>query len=83
MREYIVTLRSGQRITVKAAHRVITSDHQFVVLTDQVPTPDHPDTVAMFDRREVVSIIARDYLVSEDKVAPTHVVVDPNDDIPF
>lgn len=83
MREFVVTLRSGHRVTVRAAHRVIlTHDHQFVTFTDEVPTPDDPVPVALFNRDEVVSVVSRDHLVSEEKVAPSH-VVGGDDGIPF
>ena len=88
MREYVVTLRSGHRVTVKAARVVVQSHENLVMLADDGPTIADPNpaanAVALFARDMVVSVVARDHLVGEEKVAPAHVVGGgPNDDIPF
>lgn len=74
MREFVVTLRSGKRYTVRA-DRVAFLDQQTVGL---VADPDQP--VAVFDRDRVVAVIAADHLVSE---ADEPDVVDPSMNVPF
>ncbi len=91
MREYVVTLRSGLRITVRA-DRVVLRDSQYVELAvSQEPSIGNFDagggTVALFDRGQLVTIVAREHLVGEVQGEPVEGpdVVLPADssDIPF
>ena len=90
MREFIVTLTHGEKLTVKA-DRVVRIDHQYLGLVlEHTPTMADPDssaaTVALFDRSRVVMVVAREHLVSEEKcepLDPMHVIGDPNSEIPF
>lgn len=90
MPEFVVTLRSGHRTTVRADRVVFQEDllggYQFLgLVVDQRPPGGEPAavTVALFDRKTIVSIVARDHLVSEEKVEPVHVVGGSDDSIPF
>jgi hypothetical protein len=90
MREFIVTLNHGEKITVRA-DRVVRLDHQYLELVlDQEPTMADPDasgaTVAMFERSRVAMVVAREHLVAEEKcepLDPPHLVPDAASDIPF
>lgn len=88
MREFVVTLRSGYRVTVRA-DRVITPDHQpdgYVrLVVDRHPAGGGSDAevVALFEGRTVAAVVAREHLVSEvppDPAAPSLVI---DDGIPF
>jgi hypothetical protein len=84
VREFVVTLRTGRRYTVRA-DRVGLPDHDTLTLVvEPAPTIGGPgeNTVAVFDRRLVVSVIAADSLVAEADV-PDVVATDPGADIPF
>lgn len=90
MRNFVVTLRNGLRVTVRA-DRVARPDGQYLALvlagspSIADPNPDG-DPVALFDNREVVSVVARENLVSEEKGEPVEgplVVRHDDSDIPF
>jgi hypothetical protein len=87
VREFVVSLRTGKRYTVRA-DRVALPDHQSLALvlrpdspTGTPATMDH--AVAVFDRRLVVSVVAVGHLVSEADEPEVVVADDPDDDIPF
>jgi hypothetical protein len=84
VREFVVTLRSGRRYVVRA-DRVALPDHDTLTLmVEPAPAVGGPgeNAVAVFDRRQVVSVIAADHLVSEVD-EPDVVAADPDSDIPF
>jgi hypothetical protein len=87
MREFVVILRSGVRYTVKAQR--IVSAHPYIALVlstaPYVGEPSADDAVALFDRDQVLAVLSREHLVSEEKgesVAAPH-VVGVGDAIPF
>jgi len=86
VREFVVTLRTGKRYTIRA-DRVALLDHQSLALVLRPDTPTGtPATmehaVAVFDRGLVVSVVAADHLVSEADV-PDVIPADAGSDIPF
>jgi hypothetical protein len=84
VREFVVTLHSGKKYTVRA-DRFAFLDHETLgLVVDAAPTIGGPGdtTVAVFDRRQVIVAVAADHLVSEADV-PDVVAVDPDADIPF
>jgi hypothetical protein len=90
MRQFTVTLRSGHRVTVQA-DRVVRHDAQYIALIlERPPSISDPspqgDPVALFDSSEVVSVVSREHLISEEKgdpIEPSHVVRDDGSSIPF
>ena len=84
MREFVVTLRTGKRYTVRA-DRVGLPDHDTLTLVvEPAPSIGAPteNAVAVFDRRLVVSAVAADHLIAEAD-EPDVVAGDPASDIPF
>lgn len=84
MREFVVTLHTGKKYTVRA-DRLSMPDHETLgLVVEAAPAIGGPGelTVAMFDRRQVIAVIAADHLVGEADV-PDVVAADPNADIPF
>lgn len=84
MREFVVTLHSGKKYTVRA-DRLAFLDHETLGLVVDAAPPAGgagDTTVAVFDRRRVLVAVAADHLVSEADV-PEVVAADPNADIPF
>jgi hypothetical protein len=88
MRDFIVILRSGVRFTVRARRIVPAHPHLALVLSD---APDGGasgpgDAVALFDQHEVLAILSRAHLVSEEqgqRAAEPHVVGSDDSAIPF
>jgi hypothetical protein len=73
MREFIVTLRGGLRVTVRADRVVV--DHEWLsLILDNAATPGDPtpggDVVALFERVQVALVVAKENLVSEEKGDP-------------
>ncbi len=67
MREFAVTLRCGLKFVVKA-DRVVMLDRQFLALTQNpVIGESEGETIALFDRGQVMAVVARDHLVSEEQ----------------
>ena len=88
MREFIVTLRSGRRYTVKAERLKRDADYLAFVVAPPTSIGDLDPlegAVALFDRREVAVVVARDHLVAEEKGEPIdpHYVADGGSDVPF
>jgi len=86
VREFVVTLRTGRRYTVRA-DQVALLDHQNLALVLRPDTPagtpaTTDNAVAVFDRGLVVSVVAADHIVAEADV-PDVIPFDPNADIPF
>lgn len=77
MLAYMVTLHDGRRYTVRAAELRYGYDGGVELLAD---TPAGKQTVALFSANEVESVIAREFLISEEPGEPKAHVVDP---IPF
>ena len=85
MREFVVTLHTGKKYTVRADRVVILDQLTLALVLDSAPAiggPSDPPTVAMFARHNVISAIATDHLVGEAD-DPAVVAADPNADIPF
>ena len=90
MREFVVTLRSGHRYTVKAERFRCEAGHALFVATPEAAIGDldpFAGVVALFDLREVAVVVARDHLVSQEQGEPigAEYTVDsqPDSDIPF
>ncbi len=85
MREFVVSLRTGKKYTVRA-DRVGLPDHDTLTLVIEPPPAiggPGETAVAVFDRRLVVSVVAADHLVAEADV-PDVVAADDSDvNIPF
>ncbi|HJZ56911.1 MAG TPA: hypothetical protein VKE74_18220 [Gemmataceae bacterium] len=90
MREFAVTLRCGLKFVVKA-DRVVLMDRQFLALSTSPSGTDgegevSAETVALFDRSQVMAVVAKDHLVSEEQTDPIpgrFSVEEPDDGIPF
>lgn len=88
MREFVVTMHSGLRYTVRADRVRFDSRYVSLVLARPASLTDTEgeDVVGLFEQRQVYSVVARDHLVSEEKgepVDPHFVADDPDSDIPF
>ena len=70
MREFLVTMRGGLRVTVRA-DRVVLDDQWLSLVLDKAgdPTPGG-DVVALFERVQVALVVAKENLVSEEKGDP-------------
>jgi hypothetical protein len=81
VREFVVTLHSGKKYTVRADRVTLTDPTAYSLLID---TPGSPaeTAVAVFGRGCITCVIAADHLVGEADV-PDVVAADPNADIPF
>jgi len=77
VREFVVTLHTGKRYTVRA-DRIAFLDQETVGL---VLDPDDR-AVAVFDRRQVITAVAADHLISEADV-PDVVSVYSTSSVPF
>lgn len=88
MREFVVTLRCGLKFVVKA-DRVTMLDRQFLALVVNSTGGEEEqvsgETVALFERGQVVAVVAKDHLVSEEQAEPIPYRggLDGGDDIPF
>jgi len=79
---FIVTLRNGRRYTIRAESVRPTSDGVIELLAS--PEPDGEKVVvAVFDRCDVLSVISREHLVSEEPGEPLPQIVRHGDAIPF
>jgi hypothetical protein len=80
---YIVTLRNGRRYTVRAEEVCSTAEG----LLELLAAPGDPATgkvvVAVFDRGDVLTVISREHLVSEEPGEPLPQIVQRGDAIPF
>jgi hypothetical protein len=87
MREFIVTLRSGLRYTIKAER--VARDGRYIALVVSPPalgSDPFDGVVALFEQSQVAVVVARDNLVAEDKgdpVDPHYVADDADTDVPF
>ena len=68
MREFLVTLRGGLRVTVNA-DRVVLDSEWLSLVVDKSATPGG-DVVALFEQAQVAFVVAKDNLVSEEKGDP-------------
>ena len=79
MREFVVELRTGQRITVRADHCRIREDGFLELVVEPISADRANDLVAAFERNAVLWAIAKPQLVSiEQQEVPAR-----RDDIPF
>ncbi|AWM38400.1 hypothetical protein GobsT_34640 [Gemmata obscuriglobus] len=88
MLTFVVTLRGGRRYTIRAAEMRFGYDGALELLGFAPPTDAEPfpgkQAVALFSAGEVESVVAREFLVSEEPSEPKPCVVQPNSDpIPF
>lgn len=88
MLTFVVTLRGGRRYTIRAAEMRFGYDGGLELIgappaTDADPSPGK-QTVALFSAGNVESVVAREFLVSEEPGDPAPCVVKPSaDPIPF
>ena len=84
MREFVVTLHSGKKYTVRADRVALIDPVTLALVVDPPPALGGPadNPVAVFDRNAVTCVIAADHLVGEAD-DPAVVALDPNADIPF
>jgi len=86
--DFIVTLRSGLQLTVRA-DRLVVSDPQFIALVAGPPDDGEgplANAVALFERGQVAFLVARKQLLSEKKgkaIVSPHAIVHDDSDIPF
>ncbi len=77
MREFIVELNFGKRLVVRADRCVPRYEGTIDFLIDVAPSDEigryneAPQTVAIFDRRQVMWIADKEHLLSEGKWSPT------------
>jgi hypothetical protein len=87
MREFVVTLQTGYRVTVRADRMVLpdyhANSHLRLVVDGGSAGDSTPLVVALFEGTAVASVVARDHLVSEDRVEPVQVIAKADGDIPF
>jgi len=84
--EFIVTLRSGLRLTVKADRMVIADQQSLALVLGRPVVGEDPlaNAVALFERGQVALVVAREHLVSEEKGEPMPYVIGRDDSgIPF
>jgi len=87
MLAFIVTLRSGRKYTIRAHKMQFSFDGGLELLA--VPTPTDADpfppmqVVALFTGGEVESVVAKEFLVAEEKCDPAPHIVRHDDKIPF
>lgn len=87
MLAFIVTLRSGRRSTIRA-EELRFGRTGYVELwasppSDEIEPFPAKQIVAMFCQHDVESVMAREFLVSEEQCEPAPHVVQPSDQIPF
>jgi hypothetical protein len=91
MREFVVTLRSGLRITVRA-HRMdlLASGHLALVVDQEREIGDFQSlsgAVALFEGHQVLNVISKEHLVAEERydpgTDPDVIASPPGDEIPF
>jgi hypothetical protein len=89
MLAFIVVLRSGHRYTVRAEELRSNENGIFELLAVPATAPDSTrgkQVVAVFDRNDVVSVVAREHLVASEEPgeggARPHVIA-KSDPIPF
>jgi hypothetical protein len=86
---FIVTLRSGHRYTIRAEELRVSGDGSVEFLAAPAPADDAGlarKVIALFDRSDVLSIVAREHLVACEEpgtVNPRPHVVAKTDPIPF
>jgi hypothetical protein len=83
MLAYIVTLRNGRRYTVRATEVRANPDGGLELLASTADAGSEKVVVAVFDRCDVLTVIAREHLISEEPGEPLPQIVHRNDPIPF
>jgi hypothetical protein len=81
MLAYIVTLRNGRRYTIRADEVRANPDGVIELLTST--GAGGKAVVAVFDRSDVLTVIAREHLVAEEPGEPLPQIVHRDDAIPF
>jgi hypothetical protein len=79
---FIVTLRNGRRYTVRA-EEIRPSPEGVIELLASPGAGEARAVVAVFDRCDVLSVISREHLVSEEPGEPLPQIVQRGDTIPF
>jgi hypothetical protein len=76
VREFVVELHSGKRLTIRADRCVPQYEGTINFLVDVAPSDEigrlstGPDTGAVLDRRQVVWIADKEHLLSEERWTP-------------
>jgi hypothetical protein len=89
MSEYVVTLRSGKRYTVKADRIRRDSGYLALAVAPSAAIGEidpFAGVVALFDEHQVAVVVVRDHLIAEENgppVDPHYVAADAGSDIPF
>ena len=77
---YTVTLHNGRRYTIRA-HGVNLTQAGSLELTADTDSGKH--VVGLFERSDVISIVAKEFLVSEEQGETSSHVVSSSGAIPF
>jgi hypothetical protein len=85
MLAFVVTLNCGRRYTIKAQEMRFSYDGCLELLATPPATDTDPypakQAVGLFSSHQVSSVVAKEFLVSEEQVEVPHIV--RNDQIPF
>lgn len=87
MFSFLVTLRSGRKYTIRASKMQFSYDGGLELLASPPPTDSEPfpamQVIAVFAGGEVESVVAKEFLISEEKCDPAPHVARGIDPIPF
>lgn len=83
MLAFIVTLRGGRRYTVQADELRVGADGALELVAAGTGAAPGPRVVALFDRNDVVSVVSREHLISEEPGEAAPHTVSRLDPIPF
>jgi hypothetical protein len=88
MLAYVVALRTGRKYTIHADEVRYSSDRYVELLASVTPaTPANPTpakhVVAVFDANEILAMISRDHLISEEAGDGVVAPISVGDAIPF
>jgi hypothetical protein len=88
MREFVVTLRCGKRYTIKAERFRFESGYLALLITPSASVASNDPfagVVGLFEQSQVVTLVDREHLVSEEKCDSTSgpYVVGSADDCPI
>jgi hypothetical protein len=89
VREFLVTLRSGRRYTVRADQMTLIDGQYLGFIADagrSLGGNPIDAAVGVFERGLVATVVAKDHLVAEEQgepIAPSYVVGGDDSNIPF